>query len=219
MIADLQEYKKTIENWLKDKVGKDIAIELKAICDKYGVRDISVDDLNIMAMPKISIGDIPIDPLDFMDTLGNVIALISGVVTAASITTIMAVVLAIISIISESLATSLFIVLVEMYPVGWGIIAAILGVGIGVLMRQGVQGFKDMFKNKVMGWNLPKLARKTMTDDKIDKSFTDANIPNQIETAFADAKLKDEIVKNVSANLKVQIEKRAEDIKYAIESK
>jgi len=219
LLSENPKYKKTIENWLKDKVGKDIAIELKAICDKYGVRDISVDDLNIMAMPKISIGDIPIDPLDFMDTLGNVIALISGVVTAASITTIMAVVLAIISIISESLATSLFIVLVEMYPVGWGIIAAILGVGIGVLMRQGVQGFKDMFKNKVMGWNLPKLARKTMTDDKIDKSFTDANIPNQIETAFADAKLKDEIVKNVSANLKVQIEKRAEDIKYAIESK
>ncbi len=219
LLSGEPKYIKAIENWLKDKVGKDIAIELKGLCDKYGVRDISVDDLNIMAMPKISIGDIPIDPLEFMDTLGGVIALIAGVVAAASITTIMAVVVVVISIISESLAASLFLALVGMGPVGWGFLAIVVGVTVKVLVSSGFEKFKSMFQDKVIGWNLPKLARETMTDDKINKSFTDANIPKQIESAFNDAKLKNEIVKKVSANLKGQIEKRAEDIKYAIESK
>lgn len=219
LLSSDSKYIKAIEIWLKDKVGKDIAIELKGLCDKYGVRDISVDDLNIMAMPKISIGDIPIDPLEFMDTLGGVIALIAGVVAAASITTIMAVVVVIISIISESLAASLFVALVGMGPVGWAVLAGVVGIAVAALVSGGFDKFKSMFQDKVMGWNLPKLARKTMTDDKINKSFTDANIPKQIESAFNDAKLKNEIVKKVSANLKGQIEKRAEDIKYAIESK
>ena len=200
-------------------MGKDIAIELKSLCDKYGVRDISIDDLNIMTMPKISIGDIPLDPLDFMDTLSTVISLVSGVVAAASITTIMAVIVVVVSLISESLAASLFAALVGMGPVGWAVLAGVVGVAVAALVSGGFDKFKKSFQDKVIGWNLPKVARKTMTDDKVNKSFADANLPKQIEDAFKDAKLKNEIVNKVSANLKGQIEKRAEDIKYAIESK
>lgn len=219
LLANNSTYTKAIERWLKDKVGKDIAVELKGLCDKYGVRDISIDDLNIMTMPKINIGDIPLDPLDFMDTLSTIISLISGIVAAASITTIMAVVIVVISLISESLAASLFFALVGMGPVGWSILAGVVGIAVAALVAGGFDKFKQSFQGKVMGWNLPKIARKTMTEDKINKSFSDANLPKQIETAFNDAKLKNDIVKKVSANLKGQIEKRAEDIKYAIESK
>lgn len=212
-------YIKTIEDWLKNKVGKDIAVELKGLCDKYGVRDISIDDLNIMTMPKISIGDIPLNPLEFMDTLSAVIALIAGVISAASITTIMAVIVVVLSLISESLAASLFLALIGMGPVGWAVLAGVVGVAVAALVAGGFDRFKSMFQDKVMGWNLPGIARKTMTDDKINKSFTDANLPKQIEEAFNDSKLKSDIVKKVSANLKGQIEKRADDIKYAIESR
>lgn len=219
LLSNNKTYINAIEKWLKEKVGKDIAVELKALCDKYGVRDISVDDLNVMTMPKINIGDIPLDPLEFMDTLGGVIALIAGVISAASITTIMAVIVVVISLISESLAASLFLALVGMGPVGWAILAGVVGIAVAALVSGGFDKFKSLFQDNVMSWNLPKIARKTMSDDKINQSFKDANLPKQIEDAFKKPELKKDIVKKVSSNLKGQIEKRAEDIKYAIESK
>lgn len=219
LLANNTSYKQTIENWLKDTVGKDIAVELKKLCDKHGVRGIDVKDLNIMTMPQLSVGSIPLDPLQFMNTISTVIALIAGVISAASITTIMAVIVVVISLISESLAAALFWALVGMGPVGWAILATVVGVAVAILISDGFESVKDSFKYKVMGWNLPAIARKTMTDEKIDKSLADANLPKQIENAFKDQKLKDELVSKISANLKGQVAKRAEDIKYAIENK
>ena len=219
LLSNDSKYIKAIEGWLKNKVGKDIAIELKGLCDKYGVRDISIDDLNIMTMPRVTIGDVPLDPLEFMDTVGTIIALIAGVISATSAATILAVIIVVISFISESLAAMIFAALIAMGPVGIGIIAVVLGMGVTVLVKKGINGFKDMFKDKVMGWNLPVIARKTMTDNKINQSFSDANLPKQIEDAFKKPELQKDIVKKVSANLKGQIEKRAEDIKYAIQNK
>ena len=219
LLSNDSQYINTIENWLRDQVGKDIAIELKGLCEKYGVRDVGVDDLNVMTMPKLSIGDVRLDPLEFMKILGGVIALIAGVISAASVTTIMAVIIVVISLISESLAASLFVALVGMGPVGWTVLAGVVGAAVAALVAGGFEKFKALFQVRVMGWNLPKIARQTVSEDKINKSFADANLPKQIEDAFAKADVKTDIVKKVSANLKGQIEKRAEDIKYAIESK
>lgn len=219
LLSENPKYIKSVENWLTNKVGKDIAVELKSICEKYGVRDFTLDDLNIMTMPKISVGDIPINPLEFMDTISNVISLIAGVVSAASIVTIMSVVVVVVSIISESLAASLFLALVSMGPAGWAILAGVVGIAVTALLSGGFNKFKASFSDKVVGWNLPNIARKTMTDEKINKSLSEANLPKQIEDAFKDKKLKNDIVTKVSANLKLQIEKRVDDIKYAIESK
>ena len=219
LLSNNPSYKKTIENWLKDKVGKDIAVELKALCDEFGVHGIDVKDLNIMTMPQISIGSIPLDPLAFMDTISVVIALIAGIISAASITTIMAVITVVLSLISESLALSLFLALVGMGPVGWGILAGVVGLAVAVLVSGGFDGVKGIFKDKVMGWDLPIIARKTMTDDKINQSFAEANLPAKIEAAFKDQTLKNEIVNKVSLNLKDQVAKRAQDIKYAIQNK
>lgn len=212
-------YKRTIESWLRDKVSKDIAIELKALCEKFHVRGIETRDLNIMTMPNISIGAIPLDPLAFMDTISVVIALIAGVISAASITTIMAVITFVLSLISESLAISLFLALVGMGPVGWGILAAVVGLSVTALVSDSFDSVKALFKDKVMAWDLPVIARKTMTDEKINKSFTDADLPRQIEDAFKKQELKNEIIKKVSTNLKEQVRKRAQDIKYAIQNK
>lgn len=219
LLTNNASYKQTIENWLKNKVGKDIAVELKKLCDKHGVQGIDVKDLNIMTMPQFTVGAIPLNPLQFMNTISTVIALIAGVISAASITTIMAVIIVVISLISESLAAALFWALVGMGPVGWAILAGVVGIAVAALVSGGFDSFKDMFQDKVMDWNLPELARKTMTDEKINKSLADADLPKQIEDAFKNQKLKDELVSKVSANLKGQVAKRAEDIKYAIESK
>lgn len=219
LLSNDEAYRSAVQEWLKDKVGRDIAVELKGLCEKYGVKDISIDDLNIMSLPKISLGNIPLDPLDFMDTISAVVAIISGVVAYASIATIMAVIVVVISFISESLAASLFVALVGMGPAGWTVLALIVGVSVAALVSGGFDAVKERFKDKVMGWNLPKIARQKMTDEKVNKSFRDANLAKQIEDAFKDEKVKSDIVSKISANLKGQIEKRAEDIKYAIESR
>lgn len=219
ILSNNPHYQKAIENWLKYKVGKDIALELKELCDKYDIQDISVEDLNIMTMPVLNIGTIPLDPLEFTKTISTIVAVISGVISAASIGTIMGVVVLVVSFISQSLAVTLFAALSAMGPVGWGILAAVVGVAVTVLVAGGFNKFKDLFKDKVMDWNLPQVARKTMTDERINKSFAEANLPKQIYESFRDPKLREQIIEKVAANLKNQIELRAEDIKYAIESK
>lgn len=105
-----------------------------------------------------------------------------------------------------------------MVPVGIAIIAGIIGIAAAVIVSNGVDGIKDLFRDKVKSWNLPAIARNTMKDEKIDKNLKDANIPQQIENAFNDPELKAGIVEKVSVNLKGQIKNRSEDIKYAIEN-
>ncbi|MBQ9116961.1 MAG: hypothetical protein IJY04_08045 [Clostridia bacterium] len=209
-------YIQVVESWLKNKVGMDIALELKEICDKYGVRNIKIDDLNIMNMPSIDIGDIPIDPLEFMDTLSAVIAVIAGIVSATSVVSIMAVTVVVLSIISETLATSLFLLLAGMGLPGWTVIAAIIGISVAKLVSGGVRKFKELFRERVMGWNLLKPLRKMVSIAKIDESFQKADLPGQIEKAFENEELKNDIVEKISENLREQIERRAEEIKYAI---
>lgn len=219
LLSNNSDYIKTVSDWLKDTVGKDIAVELKELCDKYGVRDINVEDLNIMTTPKISITNIPIDPLEFIDVISGIVAIVAGVISAYSVATIMGVVVILISIISESLATTIFSALVAMGPVGWTILAAVIGVTALTLTCDGFEKFKSLFQDKVNGYNLPNIARKLMKDEQINSSIMNANLPKQIENAFQDDELKTDIVQKVSINLKGKIQKRAEDIKYAIANK
>jgi len=116
-------YLKVIKDWMKGKVGKCTAIELKSFCDKYCVRNIDIDDLNIMTMPKTNIE--------------AVVSAISGVVADSSITTLMAVIVVITSDISEALAGVLFNVLMAIGSAGGAIIAAVLCVTVTVLVVHG----------------------------------------------------------------------------------
>ncbi|MCI6996189.1 MAG: hypothetical protein MR936_05175 [Eubacterium sp.] len=219
LLTNDSKYVKAVEDWLKNKVGKDIALELKVLCDKYGVRDINLEDLNIMTMPTIGPISIPIDPLEFIKIIGVVVSIIAGVVAASSAGTILGIVVVIISIISDSLAVALFTALMAMGPAGVAILTAVIGVAAATLVKGGFDNFKNTFSEKVLDWNLPGLARKLITDNKINQCFAEANLPGKIEDSFKDEALKKDIMKKVSMNLKGQIEKRAEDIKYAIESK
>lgn len=219
VLENNKDYKTAIEKWLKDKVGKDIAVELKAICDKHGVHGLSVENLNIMTIPDVNISGVAIDPLAFMNVISAIMAVVAGVIAAASITTIMAVIIVILSLISETLAVTLFWALVGMGPVGWTILAAVVGIAVAVLFSEGTEYVKELFKDKVMEWNLPEVARRLVRDDRIDESIRKADISGQIEESFKKAEVGNDIAYKLAVELKLQVEKRAEDIKYAIQNK
>lgn len=219
LLADNKEYKQTIENWLKEKIGKDIAVELNALCKEFGVNDIGIDDLNIMTVPTAKIDGPPIDPLAFVDVIKKIVAIIVGIISMVSITTIMATIVVVLSFVSEALAASLFIALAGMGPVGWGVLAGVVGITVAALIAGGFDGVKNLFQDRVRNFNLPKIARKALTENSINKSLTDANIAQKIADAFRKKQTKDDIIKEVSANLRGQIQNRAESIKYAIQSK
>lgn len=219
LLSDNKKYNAAIRNWLKDDVGKDIAVGLKGLCDKYGVRNLTLNDLNIMEVPEVTFSGVNLDPLEFMDTIGIVLGLISGIIAAAATPTIVAIVLAVISIISESLAITLFGALCSNPATLVTVVPAVLCISVAVLIGDGFEKLKDVFSYKVMDYNLPKVARIIMTDAKINKCLVNTGLCEKIKEAFLKEEMKKNIVKKVSLNLREQIEKRAEEIKYAIESK
>jgi len=66
---------------------------------------------------------------------------------------------------------------------------------------------KDFFKDRVIRFKLPIVARKLINDDRINKCLADTDLSRQIENAFMDEKLKKDIIKNVSEIIKGQFEK------------
>lgn len=218
LLLNNKEYNKTIEKWLKDKIGKDIAVELNDLCRKYGVKDMSIDDLNIMTVPSVTIDGPKIDASSFMNTVSNVISIIAGLILGIATPVILGVIIGLISWISVEIASILF-ALLNSHPELILIIGAVVGIVGKKSTKKGLKNFKKEFEQKVMGFNLPNPARKLLTEKSVNKALDKANISDKIVKAFEEDQTKQEIVKKVSANLKEQIEKRAENIKYAIESK
>ena len=216
------EYKAAIENWTVNVVGKDIALKLQAICQKYHVSDFTVDSLNVMKGVKIdpTTGRIVIDPAGgIVDIVADVVSAICGLIAAFLVVDIAALVIAIVSFISVDLAAAIFVALVAMGPVGWAVIAAVLGLGVATLVRRGLGGFKDMFVEKVQSADLPGIARKILTDNKINEQIANGNMESKIKQELLKQENKNKVVKSISASLEGQIQKRAEDIKFVIESK
>ena len=76
-----------------------------------------------------------------------------------------------------------------------------------------------MLLEKMQDINLPQWIRNRMTDEKIDAEIKKAGLKEKIRQSVLEEKTKKEIIDSVSSNLRGQIEKRAEDIKYVIESR
>ena len=66
--------------------------------------------------------------------------------------------------------------------------------------------------------NLPNVARNLLSDAKIDAKIREMNLAKTVQEAFLKPGAKQPIKKALSQALSIQVEKRAEDIKYIIES-
>ena len=66
--------------------------------------------------------------------------------------------------------------------------------------------------------NLPNVVRNLLSDAKIDAKIREMNLAKTVEEAFLKPESKEPIKKALSQALSIQVAKRAEDIKYIIES-
>lgn len=213
-------YIRNINTWLTDNVGRDIALKLKGICNKYGVENLTVDDLNIMKVPTISIGRIQLNPLDGMlNVINTIVTVIASIVVAVLTPTIVA----ILGILTADIVTVILLIIFEFLSinpeVGVPLLAVIAGVSVAVLIKKGLQGLKDVIMEKMQSYDLPKWVRKLVSVKKINQKIAAKNLRATIRNAILNEEEKNQIVTEVAKNLRSQVANRADEIKYIIESK
>jgi len=219
VLLNNKEYNKAIQKWTVDVIGQDIAEKLQQICKRYGVSELSMQELNVFQTPDIQGFNVNIDVLDFADTIIAIVSVIAGIITAIILPTVLGIIIGLISWISVGVASFLLTILLALPGAGWLILLAVAGIAVVKAAASGMAAAKEELVEKMQGMNLPQWIRNRMTDEKIDVEIKKAGMKDKIQQSILEEKSKKDIIHSVSANLRSQIERRAEDIKYVIESR
>lgn len=220
LLKDDEEYNEAIKAWTVDVVGQDIAAKLHTLCDRYGVGDISLDSLNVMKTTSIQIGNITINPTDGMaNILAGTISLIAGIVAAIILPAVLGIIITLISWISVGLAALLLEILLAIPGIGWTFLLAFAGAAVIKAASSGLESAKKQLTDRLQDVNLPKWVRDRMTDEKLAQQLTQANLKQNIKASFLEEDAKEKLVASITEGLEELVSKRAEEIKYVIESK
>lgn len=212
-------YNKAVENWTVNVVAADIAIELKAICDKYSVGDLTLENLNVLKISTVNVNGLKINPTkNMMDAMSAVVAVIIGVVSMCVLPTVIYFIVGLLLLLSETLGWIVAGV-ISLIPGGVPVLAAVAGGALVAAFLKGQKGTKKQMSEKIQKYNLPLWVRKAMTDKKLDEELDKANLSKQISASIMEDACRQQLVAAVSNSLSKQIAIRAEDIKYIIESK
>lgn len=212
-------YQKAIRDWMTDRVGVGIAQRLQDICQRYGVNDLSVENLNVMQAPDIHLTGISMGPMDdVLKMITTVLSVIAGVVAAIILPTVLGVIVSILSVISLNLAIALLSLLLNIPGPGWAVIIGIAGVVVFKMVSAGLDGPKEAVAKLLQSANLPRWARSILSDEKVDEELEKADLAGKIKRAILEEKSRDNIAAAVTENLHGQVIKRADEIKYVIES-
>lgn len=216
-LAVNKDYQDAIQKWCKNVIGPDIAVKLKAICERYGVKNVSLDSLNVLDISGVQTGDMSIDP-GIGEVVVNALAAIAAVIGMAAFPTIAGIVLGLIAVISFDLAWAILILIASIPVQGQIFLVGLFGYAIFKLIKDGSDGIKDTVVEKIQYADIPKVMRKVLTDSKLESEVGKANMQFKISSAITNDKTKNELAKKIAASLETQIEKRMEDIKYVIQS-
>jgi hypothetical protein len=214
-------YKNAITNWYKNKVGKDIAMELQELCRKYNVQDeFKLNDLNIVdvKIDGISINSDKLVDLNAVDVVGTMVSILAGIIAAIILPFVLGIVIGILSWISITIASILFSILAAIPGPGWVILAGIAGVSVFVLVRDGLDSAKETIKGKIVSWDLPGWVRERVSDEKVKSSLNREDISAKIKSALQEESSKKKITDQLMFTLNTQINVKADEIKYTIES-
>ena len=220
LLQNDRDYNEAIRKWTVDVVGQDIAVKLHGLCERYGVGEISLESLNVMKLSSIKIGNIRIDPTsDIANMLAGTISIIAGVVAAIILPSVLGIIIALISCVSVGLALFLLEILLLIPGIGWAILLGIAGIAVVKAAASGLDGAKKQLADKLQSVDLPDWVRKRMTDEKLDQQLAQAGLHKDIRASILEEKAKQQMIESVTKGLQKQVKRRAEDIKYLIESK
>ncbi len=213
-------YQEALRHWMVDVVSQDIAKRLQALCNEFGMENISLNDLNVMKVGSVNVGTISFNPVeDVMSIVSNVVSLLAGIVTAVILPTVLGIVIGIIGIISLDLALLLLSLLMLIPGWGWALIIAIAGYAAWKLVKEGAAGAKEAVAKKIQSAKLPTRARKLLTDQKIANKLDEANLDQKVLDSLDTPECRQKVAESLTDNLNRQIVKRMENIKYFIQNK
>ena len=218
-LKNCPKYTNAVENWTVNVVAADIALELKAICERYGVSNLTLDNLNVLKVSTINVDGVKINPADqIINTMSTLVTILVGIISVYVIDIVLAAILMILYVF----ATNIAIVIAEaiaLIPGGAPVLILIVGAAVVAAFVKGQKRAKDIMAEKIQKYNLPIWTRSVMNDRKIDRELAKINLKDKIEASLLEEEPKKQIVDAVTKSLSKQIKKRAEDIKYIIESK
>ncbi|MBQ6002166.1 MAG: hypothetical protein IJL18_04870, partial [Synergistaceae bacterium] len=214
-------YNSAVKEWLTDSVGRDIAVKLKEICNRYGLSDIKLEDLNFLKFSGgISIGGIKIEPgKEIINAISAVLGVIGGIIAAVVVPFILGVIIGLISLISVEVAAALLLLIQAIPVAGQMILIGVIGIAAYHLITEGVAGAKEAVYSKLMSADLPMIVRNRFSEDTIREKFREKDISGQVKKEILSPANIGNIVSSISMNLSGIIRKRADDIRYVIESK
>lgn len=214
------EYTEVIRHWTVDIVGQDIAVNLHALCERYGVGEISLDSLNVMKLSALKIGSIRIDPTaDLANMLAATISIIAGIVAAIVLPSVLGAIIGLIFWFSAGLAFLLLDILLALPVAGWAVLLGLAGITVIKAAASGLDAAKKQLSDLLQKADLPSWVREKMTDKKLEQQLAQADLQNKLRASILEENAKKQIVDSVTASLQKQVKRRAEDIKYVIESK
>ncbi|MBR5110041.1 MAG: hypothetical protein IK099_07585 [Clostridia bacterium] len=221
LLSENQQYNAAIDGWIVNVIGRDIAIKLKAACDKYSMSGLDLDQLNMLKVTDINLGGkLIVSPgEEIIQAISTVLSLVAGIISAVILPTVLGVVIGLIAIISVDIAALLLALLLMIPGWGWAILIGLAGYAVFKAVRDGMGGAKAQLLEKLQNANLPLKARGLIGDQKIKEKLRETGMQKKVKDSILDARNIDQIVSSVSDKLSVLILKRAEDIKYVLESK
>jgi hypothetical protein len=213
--------------WLRDSIGRDIALKLHELCKKYNVEDISVEQLNFLDVKTDGIissgfdGKIAESILQPTDIIINIVTVITGILAAVVTPSILGVIVGILMVLTDTVGFLLFDLLLAIPGVGWVILLGLAGITAAKATKGQLSGMKDKLSKKLITAELPQFARSVVSEEKLRQSVNKerGTISQKIKNAILEDSSKEEICKKISASIDEQVDETLENMRYIIESK
>ena len=210
--------------WICSKLGNDIGTKLVSIATNYHVHDFKADDLNAFKLDVDSIYSGRNGALNLVDKFGyeqfsSLISSVLGIIAFFISPYVVGVLVGLVAFISESAFWSILMAMMSIPDPLWLLLMAFLGITGAALTKTVFRNNKGKIEEWFQNRDLPIFVRKKVDVRKLIETFNADRdeIVKKLEASFNDGSKQDEIAEKISTTIRPQIEKKADEIKFAIE--
>lgn len=216
-----------MREWMSQKLGRDIALKLHNLCEKFGVEDVSIDQLNFLEIKTDASAirgnldeSVAQGILSSTDVLLNIVAVLTGILAYTVTPFLLGVIAGILMIVAETIGFLLFDLLLAIPGIGWTALLVIAGIAAGKAVRGQLKGMRDELSKKIIAANLPLPVRKLVPDKKLYGSIENQRpvIRGKIAYSLQEEESIRSLTDKIHDALSEQIETVLNDMKYIIES-